>query len=515
MRRKISLLSTLVLLLGVFLAPPAARGLHGQVAGPGVADLSGTWSGDTTLSRGKDKFTLVLERTGESYTGTMSDAMGLMNRAPIGDVRYSDGTLRFSAVASLPNRNLQLQFTLRLESGRLVGPWAAESGDTGSLELERAGVAPPGGTTPAAAPAATGPNGAFAERIKQAEALVASEFAKDGLGSVTVGLVSGPRLVWAKSFGLADIEGRVPATPDTIYRIGSMTKQFTGLMLLQLVERGKVHLSDPVETYFPEINTVQGRQPWYPAPTFIQLATHTSGIDREPAGPPTRYVVGPVSEWEKVLVSALPAVKYVSEPDTRFLYANVGYAILGAALGRAAGQPYVDYMREQILVPLGMTHTAFELDAAMRPRLAKGYEVDGARADPASAARELAAGRGYKVPNGGLFTTVGDLARFVSFQLGEGPDTVLSRATRADNLTRTNSSVLDLSTGYGIGFMVSRRGGLVIYGHAGDVAGYSAVAQFDRTTRTGVIVLSNAPGGQLRVGPLADRLLELMVAGTK
>jgi CubicO group peptidase (beta-lactamase class C family) len=193
----------------------------------------------------------------------------------------------------------------------------------------------------------------------------------------------------------------------------------------------------------------------------------------------------------------------------------VGYAILGAALGRAARQPYVDCMREQILVPLGMTHTAFELDAAMRPRLAKGYEVDGGKADPASAARELAAGRGYKVPNGGLFTTVGDLARFVSFQLGEGPEAVLSRATRADNLTRTNSSVLDLSTGYGVGFMVSRRGGLVIYGHAGDVAGYSAVAQFDRTTRTGVIVLSNAPGGQLRVGPLADRLLELMAAAMK
>ena len=134
-------------------------------------------------------------------------------------------------------------------------------------------------------------------------------------------------------------------------------------------------------------------------------------------------------------------------------------------------------MREQILVPLGMTSTAFELDAAMRPRLAKGYEVDGGKADPASAARELAAGRGYKVPNGGLFTTVGDLARFMSFQLGEGPDTVLSRATRADNRAPTNSSVLDLSTGYGIGFMVSRRGSLVINGHAGDVAGYSAVAQ--------------------------------------
>jgi hypothetical protein len=104
-----------VLLLGVAVAPPAAGRLNGQGPARGTVDLSGTWSGDTMLSRGKDKFTLVLERTGESYAGTMSDAMGLMNQAPIGDAKYSDGTLRFSAMASLPNRNLQLQFTLRLE----------------------------------------------------------------------------------------------------------------------------------------------------------------------------------------------------------------------------------------------------------------------------------------------------------------------------------------------------------------------------------------------------------------
>jgi CubicO group peptidase (beta-lactamase class C family) len=354
----------------------------------------------------------------------------------------------------------------------------------------------------------------FAGAVKQAESIVAAELAKDNLGSVTVGFVSGPRLIWARSFGLADIEQKIPATPDTVYRIGSITKQFTGLMLLQLVEAGKVHLSESVETYFPEINTVQGRQPWYPSPTFIQLATHTSGLDREPAGPPSKYVVGPVSEWEKVLIAALPQVKYASEPDTRYMYANVGYAVLGAALGRAARQPYVDYVRERILLPLGMTHSGFELDPQMRTRLAKGYEVDEGKVDSSSSVRELA-GRGYKVPNGGLFTTVGDMARFVSFQLGEGPDTVLSRTTWAANLTRTNSSMLDLTAGYGIGFMVNRRRNMVIYGHAGDVAGYSAAPQFDRASRTGVIVLSNVAGSQLRVGPLADRLLEIVSAAAK
>jgi len=477
-------------------------------------DLTGTWSGHTQMSRGKDLFTLVLARTGESYSGTMTDAMGLLNQVSIQDVKYSDGTLRFSFKASLPSRDLQLEATLKLENGRLVGLWTAESGDTASLDLERKDTAAPVAALPPAAPARTEVPPQFAGAIKQAESIVAAELAKDNLGSVTVGLVSGPRLIWARSFGLADIEQKIPATPDTIYRIGSITKQFTGLMLLQLVEAGKVHLSESVETYFPEINTVQGRQPWYPSPTFIQLATHTSGLDREPAGPPSKYVVGPVSEWEKVLIAALPQVKYASEPDTRYMYANVGYAVLGAALGRVARQPYVDYVRERILLPLGMTHSGFELDPQMRTRLAKGYEVDEGKVDSSSSVRELA-GRGYKVPNGGLFTTVGDMARFVSFQLGEGPDTVLSRTTWAANLTRTNSSMLDLTAGYGIGFMVNRRGSMVIYGHAGDVAGYSAAAQFDRASRTGVVVLSNVQGSQLRVGPLADRLLEIVSAAAK
>lgn len=351
----------------------------------------------------------------------------------------------------------------------------------------------------------------LAAALVEAERITAAEFAKEHLGSVTVGIVSGPDLIWVKSFGLADVERKVPATPDSVYRIGSITKQFTGLMLLQLVEAGKVHLSEAVEKHLPEINKVQGRQPWYPSPTFVQLASMTSGLDREPAAA-AAFTPGPVSEWETILIAALPHVKYVSEPGTRYLYSNISYAVLGAALGRAAGEPYVDYVRQHILAPLGMTHTVFELDAEMRANLAAGYDVaDDGTLDAADAAREHA-GRGYRVPNGGLYTTVKDLARFVSFELGHGPDTVLSRSVLADNLSRTNSSVLDLKAGYGIGFMVNRRGSLVIHGHGGDVAGYSAVAQFDRASRLGVVVLSNASGGKLRVGPLADRLLETVAA---
>jgi CubicO group peptidase (beta-lactamase class C family) len=333
----------------------------------------------------------------------------------------------------------------------------------------------------------------LAAALERVEALVKAELAKDNVGSVTVGVVADGALVWTRSFGYADMERKIPADAATVYRIGSITKQFTGVMLLQLVEKAAVRLSDPVEKYFPEVKGIPARQAAPPI-TLVQLATMTSGLEREPLDLAT-YLKGPVAEWEKVLISALPKVQYRFEPDTRFYYSNVGYAILGAALARASARPYVDYVREKILLPLGMEHTAFEPNARIEPHLAKGYDVGRDKVDSETPAREHQ-GRGYKVPNGALYTTVGDLARFVAFELGDGPETVLPRKSWAENLTRTNSSSGELASGYGIGFMAQREGEIVTYGHSGSVAGYVAAAYFHPKSKIGIVVLRNVTGGK-------------------
>lgn len=350
--------------------------------------------------------------------------------------------------------------------------------------------------------------------IDRVEAMTAAELAKDNLGSVTVGIISGPDLIWAKSFGLADMEKKIPATTDSVYRIGSITKQFTALMLLQLVEDGKVHFTDTVEKYFPDVNKVNGRMPWYPPLTLIQLATMTSGLDSEPEDLPT-YLKGPVSQWEKVLISALPHLKYLYEPDTHYHYSNIGYAILGASLSRAAGKPFVEYVKDRIFGPLQMTLSAFEPNPEMLPNLTKGYEVgrDG-KVDAETPAREHQ-GRGYKVPNGAMYTTVADLARFLAFELDEGPGTVLKKKTWEDNLTRTNSSDNGLRSGYGVGFRVSRHGEFVSYGHGGSVAGYNAGADFDPVSKMGVVVLRNVGGGKFGVSALTSRILDEVAAAKK
>jgi CubicO group peptidase (beta-lactamase class C family) len=349
--------------------------------------------------------------------------------------------------------------------------------------------------------------------IEQVDAMAAAEFAKDNRGSATIGIVSGAELVWTKSYGYADIEKKTPATKDTVYRIGSITKQFTALMLLQLVESGKVRHSDPVEKYFPEVNKVTGRFAGSPPITLLQLATHTSGMGREPADLQT-YLKGSVSEWEKVMIAALPRTKYDFEPGTRYAYSNIGYAVLGAALSRAAGQSFVEYVPQKIFAPLGMSHTAFEPNEKIKQNLAKGYGVQGERMDAETPEREHR-GRGYKVPNGAMYTTVGDLARFLAFELGQGPESVLKKATVEDNFRRVNSASGDLTSGYGIGFQVARRGNLIAYGHGGSVAGYLAAAHIDRASGVGVIVLRNVSGGPFNVSGLAMRALETVAASRR
>lgn len=333
--------------------------------------------------------------------------------------------------------------------------------------------------------------------------IFATEHQKYPLVSFTVGVVSGPNLVWARSYGLADIKSHAAATPNSTYRIGSITKQFTAVMFLQLVHDGKVHLTDPVKKYLPEIAQVPNPYPWSPPITLLQLATHTSGLAREP-GDTAKYTTGEPANWERTLFSALPHLRYIYEPGTHYSYSNIGYAILGAALARAAGEPYMRYVTDHILKPLGMTHTAFVQNPAILSTLAQGYIIRNGSADPSVPSRELQTGRGYKVPNGALFSTVPDLAKFISFEMGYGPGNVLPEpiviknyayAYAAYNYSKGMITALktgELSSGNGIGFLFSRTGNLLIVGHDGSVAGYTSWAYFDPKSRIGLIVLHNA-----------------------
>jgi CubicO group peptidase (beta-lactamase class C family) len=345
---------------------------------------------------------------------------------------------------------------------------------------------------------------------------LAADFARDGVAGASVGVVSGSRLIWTRHYGFADVEARRPPTNDTDYRIGSITKQFTALMLLQLVEQGTVRLSDPIETYVPEVKSLQHQFAGSPPITLVQVATMMSGLAREPAVPAAEFMDGPVRHWDTKVVELLPRASYEYEPGTQYLYSNFGYAVLGVALERAAGQPYTEYVAQHIFRPLGMTRSAFEPTPGVRTDLAHGYARQDGKPDRTGPDQELD-GRGYKVPNGAIFSTINDLATFVAWELGEGPDAVLSKATQDANYRRVYSATdtratLTMTSGYGIGFQATRRGDLVLLGHGGSTGGYHASVLFHRPSHLGVIVLRNCDFCGFDAGPVSVRVLETLAS---
>jgi D-alanyl-D-alanine carboxypeptidase len=361
----------------------------------------------------------------------------------------------------------------------------------------------------AQAPAASRPDARLDAVLRDADATISADFAKDGVGGLSIGVVSGKQLIWSKHYGYADPDTKRVANNDTVYRVGSITKQFTALAMLQLIEQGMMRLTDPLDQYVPEIRQVKEARAGTPPITLLQVATMHSGLSREPGC--QNHSVGPVSAWQKIVIDCLPQTTYANEPGTTYLYSNIGYASLGLAIERAGGAPFITQVSDRILKPLGMSRSGMEPTTAMRQNLARGYQRrnDGS-ASAASGDRELD-GRGYRVPNGALFSTVNDLAKFVTWELGEGPDGVLKKETQDANYARAFFSGAAMASGYGVGFQVSRRGEVVMLGHGGSTAGYHASALVHRQSKLGVIVLRGCDSCTVDAGPVAARTLERLV----
>jgi CubicO group peptidase (beta-lactamase class C family) len=345
---------------------------------------------------------------------------------------------------------------------------------------------------------------------------LAAEFASDLIGGASIGVVSGADLIWVRNFGVADAGTRRPVTADSAYRIGSITKQFTALALLQAVGDGRMRLTDPLEKYVPEVRQLKEARVGTPPVTLLQVATMMSGIAREPDcdGP----LDGPVSRWEQKLLECIAGTAYANEPGTEYLYSNIGYAMLGLAVERAVGQPLTAFVTERTFRPLGMARTAFEPTDVISLDVAHGFVRRGREGPYTSAVPDAELeGRGYKVPNGAILSTVNDMAKFLAWELGHGSDAVLDRRTQQANYRRVYSATnargeLGLNSGYGIGFQAQRRGDVVMLGHGGSTAGYHASALFHRESQLGVVVLRSCDSCQVDAGPVASRVLERLVA---
>jgi len=332
-----------------------------------------------------------------------------------------------------------------------------------------------------------------------------ADVAADDVGGIVAGVMVDGDLVWAQAFGWADRDARTPMSTASISRTGSISKSVTAVLMMRLLDEGVIGLDEPVERYLPAFASIKDRRVDAQPVTFRHLASHTAGLIREPQWPDA--VVGPIELWDKRIVESLPLTAYDTVPGARYQYSNIGFGTLGLALAKAAGRPFMEMVRTEVLEPLGMTGSEFVVAGAkLEARLAAGYVIgqDGS-IDGGQPAREHA-GRGYKVPNGGVYSTVADLGRFMGAMSGVPGLRILSEESRQEALSIQTPE--NPNRGYGLGFSVQiDEQGRKIASHGGSVAGYTAHMAFDPKARIGVVLLRNYGRGSTNLGTATQGLV--------
>jgi CubicO group peptidase (beta-lactamase class C family) len=295
----------------------------------------------------------------------------------------------------------------------------------------------------------------------------------DRLPSVAAAVARKGRPVWSGAVGSASYEEGRDATSETQYRIGSITKTFTAVAVMQLRASGALDLDDRLEQHLDGI--ANG------SPTIRRLLCHLSGLQRE-AG--EMFVTGE-SPMADDLVDSMAHVEFVLRPGESHHYSNLAFALLGQVVGRKSGSSYMDYVGERIIGPLGLDRTTWLPQA---PK-AQGYLVDEyARTvwtEPETDLMGTAAA-------GQLWSTVGDLVRWAAF-LAAGDDGVLPADLIAEMwFPQVMYDPTEWALGWGLGLMLANQGGRIYGGHGGAMAGHLAAVYIDRKSQTGAAGLTNS-----------------------
>ena len=309
------------------------------------------------------------------------------------------------------------------------------------------------------------------------------------------------------SVGMADREGNQPVDQNTIFHWGSITKTLTAVAVMQLRDQHRISPDDSITKYVPELNRVHSAYGPVSQVTLKQLLSHSSGFQ----GPtwPYRDDDKPwqpfePTEWAQ-LVAMMPYQELAFRPGSKFSYSNPAFIYLARVIEKVSGLPYQTYIQRNILTPLGMTHTYFNLTPT---RLAKdrsnNYSVF---VDTSGKETVKANGRefdtGITTPNGGLNAPLGDLVRWVAFLTGKNsPATrpILARATLEEMwrpVVAMNASA-DRPESMGLSFFLAPRmvssgasGSVTFIGHTGSQAGFRAFFEFNPQTGTAIIAAFN------------------------
>jgi D-alanyl-D-alanine carboxypeptidase len=322
----------------------------------------------------------------------------------------------------------------------------------------------------------------------------AASFVKEArLPGAAVGVVHGDDLVWSAGVGFADVAARRAPENTTLYRIASITKTFTGTAIMQLRDEGLLHLDDPAVAHLPELRGAASPFGAIETVTIRRMLSHESGLTSEPPG--TDWALPAYEGRVDRTLARVAEIGTRIPPNTQPKYSNLAYQLLGEIVGRTSGTPYVEYVRAAILDPLGMTASGFEpLPEALVTRCATGYagrflsdELKPAVIPPTVWAE------------GGLWSCVEDLARWLSFQLREdgGPRKdaqVLAGPTLKEMHTARYLGNDEWTEAWCISWYSVRRGDVIWVQHSGGLHGFITDVCFDPKAKVGAIALLNGIG---------------------
>ncbi|HXW98056.1 MAG TPA: serine hydrolase domain-containing protein [Gemmatimonadales bacterium] len=328
------------------------------------------------------------------------------------------------------------------------------------------------------------------------DALVAMMREDSVVGGAAV-LVRDGRMVAHAEHGWSDRGTGVRLGPEAIFHWGSITKTLTAVAIMQLRDRGKLTLDDPITRWVPELRQVHNPYGSMDAITLRMLLSHSSGF-QNPTWPYRQYVAWEPFEptrWEQ-LVSMMPYQQILFPPGSRFSYSNPAFIYLARVIESITGDPYQSYIYKNIWLPLGMRRSYFGATPYnLAPFRSNNYTLV---RDSVGTARMEDNGRefdpGITIPNGGWNAPMSDLAIWLSFLSGSSSnDTVLSRRS-LEEMWVPQVSAGEAGGGpqsMGLSFFLLDRGETKLVGHTGEQAGFRSLAFFDPVRHAGVIVCVN------------------------
>ncbi len=347
----------------------------------------------------------------------------------------------------------------------------------------------------------------YGPALQQLIAVINDELQRDIVTGMSIALVDGQNVVMTAGFGWASRERQVPASAQTAYRVGSISKLFTALATMQLVEQGKLDLDAPITKVLPSFRIVDPFPDAEPI-TLRQLMCHRSGLVRES---PVGGYLDDSQPGIAASVASLESCVLVNPPNTKTRYSNIGVTVEGQAVAAASGLPFEQYQRSKVLDPLGMIHSSWRIDKRIRDTLATGYMrvADGQGGFYDQPAPEFELGT---IPAGNLYSTAEDMALFAQMLLADGKLPSGEYLVQPGTLAKMAvPQLIEADTGFGLGFHVGKFGDYQTIRHTGAVYGFSTSIVVLPKAQVAAVVLASEDIAAGRVKRISDTALDLML----